>query len=62
MSHGLYKEHRMALVDDLALFISKTTYEDLSENARAQLKIRVLDALACAVGAMDGWGTRQTLL
>jgi 2-methylcitrate dehydratase len=30
------------------------TYEDLSEEARQALKIHVLDALGCAIGALDG--------
>ncbi len=44
----------MPLVDELAAFVSKTRYEDLSETARQQLKLRVLDSLACAIGALDG--------
>lgn len=48
------EEYGMPLASELALFISKTSYEDLSENARKQLKLRVLDALGCALGAMDG--------
>ncbi len=48
------EEYGMSLANELALFVSKTSYEDLSENARQQLKLRVLDSLACAVGALDG--------
>lgn len=44
----------MSLASELALFVSKTSYEDLSKDARQQLKLRVLDSLACAVGALDG--------
>lgn len=44
----------MTLVEQLARFSARVSYGDLSEAAREQLKIRVLDALACAVGAMDG--------
>ena len=38
----------------LARFAARASYDDLSEAARAQLKIRVLDAVACAIGALDG--------
>jgi 2-methylcitrate dehydratase len=44
----------MSLAMELAQFVSQTAYEDLSENARQQLKLRALDSLACAVGALDG--------
>ena len=37
----------------LARFVTESYFEDLSENAVSQLKIRVLDALGCAVGALD---------
>jgi 2-methylcitrate dehydratase len=36
----------------LAEFITKRAYSDLSDKAREQLKIRVLDSLACAIGAL----------
>jgi 2-methylcitrate dehydratase len=44
----------MTLVERLARFAARASYDDLSEAAREQLKIRVLDALACAIGALDG--------
>ncbi|HEY7347275.1 MAG TPA: MmgE/PrpD family protein [Ktedonobacterales bacterium] len=44
----------MTQVEQLAAFVARATYEDLSEAARRQLKIRVLDALGCALGALDG--------
>ena len=44
----------MTLVERLAKFAARASYDDLSEAAREQLKIRVLDALACAIGALDG--------
>jgi 2-methylcitrate dehydratase len=40
--------------EQLAAFVVKTSYDDLSEATRDQLKIRVLDSLACAIGALDG--------
>jgi 2-methylcitrate dehydratase len=43
----------MALSEEMASFIVKASYDDLSSEARAQLKIRVLDSLGCAIGAME---------
>src|SRR5436190_1052530 len=44
----------MTLVEQLAAFVVRMKYEDLSEEARQQLKIRILDAMGCAFGALDG--------
>ena len=44
----------MTQVEQLAAYVVKTRYEDLSDEARQQLKIRVLDALGCAIGALEG--------
>src|SRR5947209_8514738 len=44
----------MTQVEQLANFVARMTYNDLSEEARQQLKIRVLDALGCAIGALEG--------
>jgi 2-methylcitrate dehydratase len=44
----------MPLVHELADFVADATYDALSEEARTQLKIRVLDSLGCAIGALDG--------
>src|SRR2546427_9290253 len=44
----------MTIAERLARFAARASYYDLSEAAREQLKIRVLDALACAIGALDG--------
>lgn len=38
----------------MAAFVVRASYDDLSEAARQQLKIRVLDSLGCAIGALDG--------
>lgn len=43
----------MTEADRLAAFVVQAHYGILSENARQQLKIRVLDSLGCAVGALD---------
>ena len=44
----------MPIVHDLAHFVQDANYEDLSDQAVRQLKIRVLDSLGCAVEALDG--------
>src|SRR6266702_3723379 len=48
------KEKEMTQVEQLAAFVVHTKYEDLSDQARQQLKIRILDALGCAFGAFEG--------
>jgi 2-methylcitrate dehydratase len=42
----------MTLSEHLAAFVVRARYEDLSNSAREQLKIRILDALGCAMGAL----------
>lgn len=44
----------MSCIENLAAFVCRSAYEDLSDTARQQLKIRILDALGCAAGALDG--------
>jgi 2-methylcitrate dehydratase len=44
----------MTQVEQLAAFVEQTKYEKLSAEARQQLKIRILDALGCAFGALEG--------
>ncbi len=41
------------VVAQLARFVAAHTWDDVSGAARAELKIRVLDALGCALGALD---------
>ncbi len=52
---------KKTLVQSLAEFVAARSFEDLSEAARAQLKVRVLDALGCALGALDGPPVRRVL-
>src|SRR3989304_1971247 len=40
--------------EQLAAFVERATWEDLSPAAREALKIRVLDSLGCALGAFRG--------
>ncbi|HLH63028.1 MAG TPA: MmgE/PrpD family protein [Ktedonobacteraceae bacterium] len=44
----------MTQVEQLAAFVERMRYEDLSGEARQQLKIHILDALGCAFGALEG--------
>lgn len=44
----------MTRVEQLAAFVARACYEDLSEDASRALKIHVLDALGCAIGAIEG--------
>src|SRR5881392_3206246 len=45
---------KMTYVEELAEFVWQADYKDLSEEARGQLRIRVLDSLGCCIGALDG--------
>ena len=49
----------MTFSEELALFISRASYDDLSDAARHQFKIRVLDSLGCAIGAVTGEPVRM---
>jgi 2-methylcitrate dehydratase len=40
-------------VERLAAFVTSARWEDLSEGAREAIKLRVLDSLGCAIGALD---------
>jgi len=44
----------MTQAEQLAAFVVRASYDDLSEEARQQLKIRILDGLGCAIGALKG--------
>ncbi len=49
----------MALVNELARFVTDASFDELSEAATDQLKIRVLDSLGCAIGALEGQPIRM---
>ncbi len=44
----------MTIAGELASFVLNASYEDLSDAALMQLKIRILDSLGCAIGAVKG--------
>lgn len=43
----------MTVVARLARFVAERSWDDLSDGARQELKIRVLDAVGCALGALE---------
>jgi 2-methylcitrate dehydratase len=47
-------ENEMTHAEQLAAFVIRASSDDLSEEARHQLKIRILDGLGCAIGALKG--------
>ncbi len=49
----------MTEVQKLAQFVAEADWEALPEPTREQLKIRVLDSLACAIGAQEGEAVRK---
>lgn len=44
----------MTHIEELATFVARASWERLSEAARLQLRIRLLDSVACALGALQG--------
>lgn len=47
--------HRETMVQRLAGWVAAAGWEQLSDPAREALKMRILDALGCALG---GWAAR----
>lgn len=43
----------MTLASNLTKFVAERSFEDLSLKVILELKIRILDSLACAIGAFD---------
>lgn len=43
----------MTYAEELAGFATQCCFDDLSDHECVQLKIRILDSLECAIGAMD---------
>ena len=44
-------QSHLTLVEQMARFASRASWDNISDAAREQLKIRVLDSLGCALGA-----------
>ncbi|TCJ13659.1 MmgE/PrpD family protein [Rubrobacter taiwanensis] len=49
----------MTHVESLARFVARASYERLSEGAVEELKVRILDSLGCAIGALGGEPVRM---
>lgn len=49
----------MTRVQELARFVTSTNYEQISQEAEEALKIRILDSLGCAIGALSGGPMRM---
>ena len=49
----------MTVVEEMGEYIARSSLEHLSPAGRLQLKIRILDALGCAIGALDGDPVRR---
>jgi len=49
----------MVIVRQLAEFVARSSFADLTDRARLQLRIRILDALGCALGALDADPVRR---
>ena len=48
----------MTHAERLAAFVVGACFDNLSESARLQLKIRILDSLGCAIGALQAESVR----
>ncbi len=44
----------MTIARQPAAFVTRSSWEEVSAEARQALKLRVLDSLGCALGALDG--------
>lgn len=44
----------VTIARDMGQFVERVSCRDLSDEARAALKARILDSLGCAIGALDG--------
>jgi 2-methylcitrate dehydratase len=51
----------MTHVERIAEFATRASFELLSSRAREQIKIRILDSIGCAIGALEGEPIRRIL-
>jgi 2-methylcitrate dehydratase len=54
ISASLDKAGQITQARRLAAFVARASYDDLSGAARCHLKVRILDGLGCAIGALGG--------
>ena len=48
------KAGQITQAERLAAFVARASYDSLSKAARCHLKVRILDSLGCAIGALGG--------
>jgi 2-methylcitrate dehydratase len=48
------KTGQITQAGQLAAFVARASYADISKAAQCHLKIRILDSLGCAIGALEG--------
>lgn len=53
---ALQSSRTSTMVEQLGSWAAKTSWNDLSKQARKTLKARVLDSIGCAIGAL--WGNQ----
>ena len=53
MPTPIQTQEKTTLAEQLAAFVVRSRYEDISADAVQQLKIHTLDAIGCALGAME---------
>jgi 2-methylcitrate dehydratase len=44
----------MTVAEEMAAFVERAAFDDLTPEAQSELKLRVLDSLGCAIGALSG--------
>lgn len=44
----------MTIAEELAEFVVRTSYDEMSDEAVLQMKIRILDSIGCAIAAVEG--------
>ena len=59
LAEAIGTERELSRSEELAAFVERAGWEDLSPAAREALKIRVLDSLGCAFGALSGEPVRM---
>jgi 2-methylcitrate dehydratase len=52
VEHRIFRLKRGEMIEQLSNFVTHASYEGLSAEAQRQIKVRVLDSLACAIGAL----------
>jgi 2-methylcitrate dehydratase len=53
-SNSLFLFFEIIIVQQMASFIQKAGFSDLSDEARNQIKLRILDSLGVSIGAVEG--------